>query len=52
LTIEPGNYEDTFIYVNSNGICQPEYLREKEDHVNFIMENLKDRNIIYDVRIV
>ncbi len=37
---------------NRTGICPPEYLGEKDDHVNFIMEYLKDRNIIYDVHVV
>lgn len=37
---------------NRIGICPPEYLGENEEHVNFIMEYLKDRNIIYDVRVV
>ncbi|MCK4640527.1 MAG: saccharopine dehydrogenase NADP-binding domain-containing protein [Candidatus Marinimicrobia bacterium] len=37
---------------NRTGICPLEYLGEKGDHINFIMEYLKDRNIIYDVRVV
>jgi len=51
FTVEPGEYEDTVINVNRTGICPPEYPGENSDCVSFVMEYLKDRNIIYDVRV-
>lgn len=32
---------------NRKGICPPEYLGEEESHFNFIMNHLKERNVVY-----
>lgn len=32
------------------GICPPEFLGEEEPHFNFILQHLKDRNVVYTVK--
>ncbi|MBX2965583.1 MAG: saccharopine dehydrogenase NADP-binding domain-containing protein [Cyclobacteriaceae bacterium] len=34
---------------NRKGICPPEYLGEEEEHFQFILKHLKDRNVHYSI---